>query len=415
MFLFEDAHWVDPTTLEMLSIVVDRIQDAPVLMVITSRPEFTPPWTGHTHATSLTLNRLGRRHCELMVNSVIGGKSLPPEVLNQIVTKTDGMPLFVEELTKTVLESGILKPTSNAYVLTGPLPPLAIPTSLQDSLMARLDRLSPVKEVAQIGATIGREFSYKLLSLVSALRDNELQDALFQLVSSQLISQRGAPPEATYTFKHALVQDTAYESLLRSTRQNFHQRIADSLEQHFEDIVTTRPEIVAHHYTEAQLTDRAIDYWQRAGQGSSKRSATVEALAHLYKALKLLDTLPESEARDRKELDLRIDLTTPLDRGQGHGRTGNVEETITRARALCERLGETTRLFPVLYGQWVVHHCQRSSDQGPRICQGGGEAGGSREERSTPDGRPSRSRNCTHRTRRAGKRPRPFGKRKSAV
>jgi predicted ATPase len=238
----------------MLDIVVDRIQDATVLVVITSRPEFTPPWTGSTHVTSLTLNRLGRRHCEMMVSGVTGGKALPPEVLDQIVTKTDGMPLFVEELTKTVLESGILKPTSDAYVLTGPLPPLAIPTSLQDSLMARLDRLLPVKEIAQLGATIGREFSYKLLTLVSPLRDNELQDALHQLVGSQLVSQRGTPPEATYTFKHALVQDTSYESLLKSTRQRFHQKIADSLEQHFEDVVAIRPEIVAYHYTEAQLT-----------------------------------------------------------------------------------------------------------------------------------------------------------------
>lgn len=368
LFLLEDAHWVDPTTSELLDIVVDRIQDAKVLVVITSRPEFTPPWAGYTHITSLTLNRLGRRHCEMLVSGVTGGKALPLEVLDQIVTKTDGMPLFVEELTKTVLESGILKPTSNAYVLTGPLPPLAIPTSLQDSLMARLDRLSPVKEVAQLGATIGREFSYKLLALVSPLRDNELQDALHQLVDSQLVSQRGTSPEATYTFKHALVQDTAYESLLKSTRQRFHQKIADSLEQHFEDVVALRHEILAHHCTEAQLTERAIHYWQLAGQSSSKRSATVEALAHLSKALELLGRLPESIERDRNELGLRIDLTTPLIAAKGMA-APEMRETITRARTLCERLGETTRLFPVLYGQWVFHHVSGQVTKGLEFAE----------------------------------------------
>ena len=355
LFILEDAHWVDPTMLELMDLIVDRSETAPVLVMITFRPEFTPPWTGHTHVTSLTLNRLGRRQCELMVRRVTGDKALPTEVLDQIVAKTDGMPLFVEELTKMVLESGFLKPAGDHYELSGPLPPLAIPTSLRDSLMARLDRLAPVKEVAQIGATVGREFSYELLASVSSLQDNELQHSLAQLVNSQLVFKRGTPPGAVYTFKHALVQDAAYQSLLKSTRQRFHQQIARTLEAQFPATAETQPELLAHHYTEAQLTEQAIDYWQRAGQRSSKRSATVEAIAQLSKALELLESLPPSVERDRKELGLRIDLTTPLIASKGMA-APEMGHTITRARALCERLGETTRLFPVLYGQWVFHY-----------------------------------------------------------
>lgn len=355
LFLFEDAHWVDPSTLEFLDLLLDKIQTAPVLMIITHRPEFSSPWSGHTHITTLTLNRLGRRHCQLLVQKVVGDKSFPAEVLDQIVAKTDGMPLFVEELTKTVLESGILESTESGYELAGPLPPLAIPTSLQDSLMARLDRLAPVKEVAQIGAAIGRTFTYPLIASVSELEGPALQDALTQLVNAELIFRRGSPPDSAYTFKHALVQDAAYESLLKSSRQKLHQQIATALEERFPDTAETDPELIAHHYTEAHLLEKGIDYWQRAGQRSAQRSASVEALAHLYKALELLNSLPESIERDRKELALRIDLTSPLIASKGMA-AAEMGSTISRARELCERLGETSRLFPVLYGQWVFHH-----------------------------------------------------------
>jgi class 3 adenylate cyclase len=237
LMVFEDAHWIDPTTLEMLAAMIDRVETAAVLLVITYRPEFAPPWTGHGNVTTLTLNRLSRRQGADMVAKVTGGKALPEEVLDQIVAKTDGVPLFVEELTKTVLEAGFLDEKPDRYVLSGPLPPLAIPATLQDSLMARLDRLSPVKEVAQIGACIGREFPYELLAAVSPLRDNELQDALSQLTNSELIFRRGTPPEATYSFKHALVQDAAYESLLKSRRQQLHTSIAKTLKEQFSDTV----------------------------------------------------------------------------------------------------------------------------------------------------------------------------------
>ena len=217
--IFEDLHWADPTTLEVLGPTIDRIGAARVLLLLTFRPEFVPPWKGQPHITVYSLNRLARRQSAALAEKVTGGKRLPPEVLDQIVEKTDGVPLFVEELTKTVLEAGFLQEEADRYVLDGPLPPLAIPSTLRDSLVARLDRLAPVKEVAQIGAAIGREFGYELLAAVSHLRDNELRDALAQLAAAELVFARGIPPAAVYTFKHALVQDAAYRTLLRSKRQ----------------------------------------------------------------------------------------------------------------------------------------------------------------------------------------------------
>jgi predicted ATPase len=227
--LYEDAHWIDPSTLELLGMVIERVRQLPVLVLITFRPEFQPSWASQAHVTSLTMSRLGRRQGADLVARVTGAKPLPTAIVEQIVARTDGVPLFVEELTKTVLESGLLTDEGDRYELTGPLPPLAIPTTLHDSLMARLDRLAPVKEVAQIGAVIGREFSHELLAAVASISANQLADALEQLISSELVFRRGAPPEATYTFKHALVQDAAYQSLLRSRRQQLHARIAETL------------------------------------------------------------------------------------------------------------------------------------------------------------------------------------------
>ena len=353
--VYEDVHWVDPSTLEALDQLIERVQRLPVLVLITFRPEFNPPWTGHAHVMQLSLSRLTRRHGQALVEEVTGGKALPDEMLNQILAKTDGVPLFVEELTKTVLESALLTDAGDHYALAGPLVPLEIPATLHDSLMARLDRLAPVKEVAQAGAVIGREFSHELLAAVSPLPEDKLRKSLDQLVVSELVFRRGSPPDANYTFKHALVQDAAYQSLLKSTRQRLHQKIARTLEEQFPATAETQPELLAYHYTEAQLTDQAIDYWQRAGQRASKRSATVEAIAQLSKALDLLESLPPSVERDRKELRLRIDLTSPLIASKGMA-APEMGQTITRARGLCERLGETTQLFPVLYGQWVFHH-----------------------------------------------------------
>jgi class 3 adenylate cyclase/predicted ATPase len=352
--LYEDVHWVDPSTLELLDLLVERVRALPVLAVLTYRPEFSPPWTGHAHVTSLPLNRLGRRQGAAMVERVMGGKALPAEVLEQIVARTDGVPLFVEELTKTVLESGLLTDTGDRYELTGPLPPLAIPATLQDSLMARLDRLAPVKEVAQTAAVIGREFSHELIVAVSPLPEADLDTALDQLVASELVFRRGAPPDASYSFKHALVQDAAYGTLLKSKRQHLHARIVQVLEEQFPEAVQMQPELLAYHCTEAGLAGRAIDYWHKAGQRAIGRSAMAEAVAQLRMGLELLQGLPSGLDRDRREFHLQTSLGMALNplKGQAAAETG---QAYGRAHELCRRVGETEQLFPVLFGQWTFH------------------------------------------------------------
>ena len=265
------------------------------------------------------------------------------------MSKTDGVPLFVEELTKMVLESGFLRETDAHYELSGPLPPLAIPSTLQDSLMARLDRLVTVREIAQLGATLGREFSYELLHAVSPLDAGTLQRGLRQLVETELVYQRGVPPQVTYLFKHALVQDTAYQALLKNTRQQYHRRIAQVLEAQFTETVETQPELVAHHYTEAGLIAQAIPYWQQAGQRASQRSAYVEAVAHLTKGLEVLKALPDTPERVQQELRLQLALGAPLIATKGYA-SPEVEKSLTRARELCQQMGETPELFSVLGG-----------------------------------------------------------------
>jgi predicted ATPase len=265
LFVMEDLHWVDPTTLELLGLLVDQGPTARILALWTFRPDFSPPWMGRAHLTQMTLNRLPRRQATELTGRVAHGKALPPEVVEQVVAKTDGVPLFVEELTKMVLESGLLQERSERYALTGPLPSLAIPTTLHDSLMARLDRLAAVKGLAQLGATLGREFSYELLEAVAPWDEGTLRQGLHQLVAAEFLYQQGLPPHATYRFKHALIQDAAYQSLLRSTRQQHHQRIAQVLEARFPEVRETQPEPLAHHYTEAGLGTQAIPYWQLAG------------------------------------------------------------------------------------------------------------------------------------------------------
>jgi predicted ATPase len=260
LFLVEDLHWVDPSTLELLSLLVDQGATARLFTLFTCRPTFTVPWASRAHLTQITLNRLPRVQVERIIVGVTGGKPLPAEVVQQVVTRTDGVPLFVEELTKMVLESGLLKEHEGRYELTGPLPPLAIPTTLHDSLMARLDRLAPVKAVAQLGATLGRTFAYDLLQAVAPFEEVVLQHGLQQLVAAELLYQRGIPPQATYTFKHALIQEVAYQSLLKSTRQQYHQRIAEMLEAQFPETCATQPELLAQHYTEAGRREPAVGY-----------------------------------------------------------------------------------------------------------------------------------------------------------
>jgi class 3 adenylate cyclase/predicted ATPase len=341
---WEDVHWADPSTLEVLNLVVDQAPTACLYVLLTFRPEFIPPWGNRSHLSQMTLSRLGRGQVEAMVERVTGGKALPSEVMQQIVAKTDGVPLFVEELTKMVVESGLDVGAQRA----GPLP-LGIPATLQDALMARLDRLAPVKEIAQLGATLGREFSYELLQAVSPLDEDTLQQGLRQLVEAELLYQHGLPPQATYLFKHALIQDTAYQSLLKSRRQQLHQQIAQVLAERFPETVETQPELFAHHYTEASLIAQAIPYWQSAGQRAIGRSAHVEAISHLTKGLELLKTLPDTPERAQQELTLQIALGGSLMTTKGYG-VSEAEKAYARARELCRQVGETPQLFPVLWG-----------------------------------------------------------------
>jgi class 3 adenylate cyclase/predicted ATPase len=349
--VWEDLHWADPSTLELLGLLLDQVPTARLLLVLTGRPEFRPSWAPRSYITPLTLTRLVRPQVEEMVLRVTGGTPLPSEVVQQIVAKTDGIPLFIEELVKTILESGLVREEAGRYVLTGPLPPLAIPTTLQDALMARLDRLALVKELAQLGAVLGREFSYEVLRAVAPLDEATLQQALAQLLEAELLYQRGHPPQATYLFKHALVQDAAYQSLLRSTRQQYHQRIAQVLEGQFPQVIEMQPELLAHHYTEAGLAEQAIPYWQRAGQQASDRSANVEAVSHLTTGIELLKTLPETPAHTQHALTLYTALGAALLMAKGHA-APEVEDAYTRARALCQQVGETPELVPVLFGLW---------------------------------------------------------------
>jgi len=351
LFVMEDLHWMDPSTLEFLTLLVDQGPTARILALFTCRPDFSPPWTGRAHLTQMTLNRLPRRQAAELTGRVAHGKALPPEVVTQVVAKTDGVPLFVEELTKMLLESGLLQEREERYELTGPLPPLAIPTTLHDSLMARLDRLATVKGLAQLGATLGREFSYALLRAVSPWDEGTLGRGLHQLVEAEFLYQQGLPPEATYNFKHALIQETAYQSLLRSTRQQHHQRIAQVLAERFPETAETQPELVAHHYTEAGLREQAVVYWQRAGQHASDRSAHLEAVSHFTTGIELLKTLPETPAHTQHALTLHGALGAALLITKGQA-APEVEHAYTQARALCQQVGETPELVPVLFGLW---------------------------------------------------------------
>jgi predicted ATPase len=292
--VWEDLHWADPSTLELLDLLLDHVPTTRLLLVLTARPEFRPPWAPRSYATRLTLMRLTRPQSEEIALRVTGGKPLPAEVLAQIVAKTDGIPLFVEDLVKTILQSGIVQEDAGRYVLTGPLPPLAIPATLQDALMARLDRLAGGKDVAQLGAVLGREFAYEILRAVAPLKEAPLQRALAQLVDAELLYQRGVPPQATYLFRHALIQEAAYQSLLKSTRRQYHRRIAQTLAERFPKMVETEPELLAHHYTEAGLGGPAVAYWLQAGQRAIQRSANLEAISHLTKGLEVLKTLPDT-------------------------------------------------------------------------------------------------------------------------
>ncbi|HEX5507733.1 MAG TPA: adenylate/guanylate cyclase domain-containing protein [Pseudolabrys sp.] len=351
LMVFEDVHWIDPTSLELLARTVERLPKTRILLLMTARPEFTPPWPRHTHISTLLLTRLSRQDGSALVKRVTGGKQLPEEVLTQILARTDGVPLFVEELTRAVLESGQLQERSGGYVLGHPLPSLAIPMTLHASLMARLDRLPSIREVAQIGAVIGREFSYELLSAVAGLAKAKLDDALDQLAQSELVFRRGTIPHAVYSFKHALVRDAAYAGLLKSRRAQLHAAIAKAAEQISPETAETQPEILAQHFTEAGLPDSAVRYWLQAGRKAAKRSAHFEAIAHLQKGLEAIEQTPPGSARDRTELDLAMTLGPCLIATQGP--TGiDAVPVFKRARGLCVRLGDPPESLQVMF--WLA-------------------------------------------------------------
>jgi class 3 adenylate cyclase/tetratricopeptide (TPR) repeat protein len=351
LMVFEDLHWSDPTTREGLDLLVDRIPALRVLVIMTFRPDFAPPWAGRSHVTLLTLNRLPLRQRVEMITHVTRGKILPKEIADQIIDRTDGIPLFIEELTKAVIESGVLTETDDGYRVEGPIAPLSIPTTLHASLLARLDRLAPTREVAQTAAALGRTFSHELICAVATMSKPQLDDALAQLVVAELIFRRGSPPDAEYTFKHALVQDAAYSTLLRSRRLTLHTRIVTILEGHFPETVATQPALLARHCAKAGLADKAVAYWRKAGQQAMARSATMEAEENYRQGLAMLNTLPESSERDTRELELRNALVRVLQQTKGYSAPQTVE-TGARVRVLAEKVGDVSHLVRQATRTW---------------------------------------------------------------
>jgi class 3 adenylate cyclase/predicted ATPase len=352
LMVFEDAHWIDPTSRELLDLTIERVHGLPVLLIVTFRPEFQPPWTGQPQVTTLALNRLDWRERGALIAQIAGGKALPDAVVDQIVDRTDGVPLFIEELTKSVLESGV--------------PLVGIPTTLHDSLMARLDRMASVRLVAQIGAAIGRQFPYVLLRAVSNLSEDELRAALARLVASELVFHRGALPEAVYTFKHALVQEAAHGSLLRSTRQQLHAQIAEALEASSPELMDSQPELFAQHYAEAGLVDKSVAYWGKAGHRSIACSAMAEAAGQFQKALDQLALLPDRAEHQRLELEIRCSLGAAMRfvKGVASPETG---QAFARARELWEQLGSPSEFLQVPFGQSHYHAFRGELDLAHRV------------------------------------------------
>lgn len=345
--LWEDLQWADPSTLEVLTLYLDQLPMARTLAVFTARPEFLPPWGSRSYMSHLPLSTLPRIHSEAMVKTIMGDRALSSEIIGQIAERSDGNPLFVEELAKSVVET--VEATGRS-----PLQALEVPTTLQDVLLARLDRLGPARATAQLGAVLGREFTYEMLQAVGVFDDDTLQQTLPKLVETELVYQRGLGAQARYTFKHALIHDAAYQSLLRRTRQQYHHQTVRTLEERFPETKETQPELLAHHYTEAGLGEQAIAYWQAAGQKAIARSANVEARRHLEMGLELLKALPESPERQQRELALQMTLGVPLMATKGFA-APEVESAYAHARELCQQLGESARLAPVLWGLSGFH------------------------------------------------------------
>ena len=354
LMVFEDAHWIDPTSLELLSLTIDRVARLPVLLIITARPEFSLPWPTHRHISVMALGRLGHREGAALVHRIAKDKALPTEVLNEIIDHTDGVPLFIEELTKTVLEGGLLQEADDRYVLSGPMPPLAIPSTLHASLLARLDRLASVKDVAQIGAAIGREFSYSLITAVSRISEHELAAALAKLVAAELIFQRGVPPDASYVFKHALVQDAAYATLIRTHRQQLHKDIVRALKEHFPETEQIEPQLLAKHCDQAALAADASRYWLQAGRLAMTNSSTKEARLQLEQGLQSVRRMPNTVDQSRLEFDLHAALGQAVMATEGYA-SSTVGQTFGSAEKLAREMDDRPRLHSSLIGLRTFH------------------------------------------------------------
>ena len=361
LVVFEDLHWIDPSTLEVLGVLVERLARLRVLLIMTARPDFASPWPSFAHITTIALSRLNRDDTAALAQAAAGGNLLPAAVLDQILNRADGVPLFVEELTRAILESGLSLDREGASVLEEELPRTSIPATLHDSLMARLDRVGNSREIAQVGAAIGRQFSSEMLQEVSGVPALKIEEALAQLLRTQLITRCGELPDASYTFRHSLIRDAAYSTLLRARRQYLHGRIATVLKARFSNLVEQQPELLGFHCTEAGLTEEAIAWWDKAGRKSAAQYAKIEAVAHFRRALALLATLPHVTARQRQELELESALARAL----MASRTGAEEagRRYRRARSLCEQLGDANALVAILGGLAMVHlgRCELSS------------------------------------------------------
>lgn len=352
LWIVEDLHWADPTTIELLSLMVERDAPARILTVMTARAEFSPPWVYRSSVKPIHIGRLSRREVELMIQRLAGGKHLPKEVTTRLVENAEGVPLFVEELTRNVLTSGVLRETPEGYQLAGPIASLAIPSTLQDSLMARLDRLGEAKEVAQVASVLGRTFSREWLQAICPLEASLLNDSLWRLVDADVLFREAIPSEGKYTFKHALIKDAAYNSMLASTRQEYHERFARILERVFPETAELHPELVAHHFTDAGLYAEAISYWRRAGEDARRRSANIEAAAHYRRGLELTAYLPQGIDRVQAELGLWTALASAQLTTEGYG-ASSVGDSFRRVRELGHQAGLSRPLFDALQGQWA--------------------------------------------------------------
>ena len=370
--IFEDAHWTDPTSLEALSRMLERVRSLPILLLVTYRPEFQAPWVGRPNVTTLTLNRLAERDIRALVGALVGNEPLPASIREDIIERTDGIPLFVEEMTKAILEAGAEKPAAD---VAAAIPSTtAVPPSLHASLMARLDRLGSAKELAQVGAAIGREFSHVLLAAVAGKSERELETTLRRLIEAGLLFRQGVPPQASYLFKHALIQDAAYGTLLRDPRRALHARIAKALEDEFADIADNQPELLAHHCAEAGLTEKAAALWGRAGQRSLERSALVEAIEQLRRALGQIAALPSTPALRHEEIKLQVALLTPLIHIKGYA-APETKAAAEQAHLLiqhAEAIGETPEdpllSFSVLYSFWVLNYIAFNGELARRLA-----------------------------------------------